>query len=137
MVKDAMKGADIAERLLSIGVRALKLSAALPKTLAGKHIALQLLRCATSAGANYEEARGGQTRPEFIHKLSIAWREIRETAYWLKLIRQAELVSPKRLGALLQEAEALSAILGKSVITTKGRNDKRDVSATRSDPKPD
>ena len=82
-----MKGDDIAERLLDFSVRVLRLVAVLPKNLPGKHIAHQLLRSATSMGANYEEARGGQSFPDFVHKLSISWKESRETCYWLKLIQ--------------------------------------------------
>ncbi len=126
MADDAMKGADIASRLLEFGVRSIKVASSLPKSFIGKHIALQLLRCATSAGANYEEARGSQTLPEFVHKPAIAWREIRESAYWLKLIRSAKLINPSRLDDLIQEANELSAILGKSVVTAKKRQKAKD-----------
>jgi four helix bundle protein len=99
-----MKGDDLSERLLNFAVRVIRLVAALPKNQAGKHVGGQLLRCGTSAGANYEEARGAESRPDFIHKLSISWKETRETWYWLKVIHRAELVKPGSIESLLGEA---------------------------------
>ena len=90
-----MKGDDIADRLLDLGVRVMRLVEALPRTMAGKHLAGQLLRSGTSAGANYEEARGAESRADFIHKLGIAWKETRESLYWLKLIHRSALIKPK------------------------------------------
>jgi len=117
-----MKGDDIAERLLDLGARVMNLAESLPKTMSGKHVAAQILRCGTSAGANYEEARGGQSRADFVHKLGIAWRETRETCYWVRLIKRAKLVRPERLDKLLQEGQELSSILGKSMSTAKQVN---------------
>jgi four helix bundle protein len=114
-----MKGDDIAERLLDFAVRIIRLITALPKSVVGKHVGGQLVRAGTSAGANYEEARGGQSRPDFIHKLAIAWRETREACYWLRLIQRAQLISPARLDRLLSEGEQLAAILGKSLATAR------------------
>jgi four helix bundle protein len=109
-----MKGDDLSERLLNFGVRIIRLTQALPKTATGRHIAGQLLRSGTSAGANYEEARGAESRADFIHKLGMAWKETREAAYWLQLIHRAELVKPSLLVELLQEADELRAILCRS-----------------------
>jgi four helix bundle protein len=120
-----VKGDDIAERLLDFGARVIKLTSALPRTYAGRHVANQLLRCGTGAGANYEEGRGAESRADFIHKLGIAWKEIREALYWLKLIHRSALVKPSRLEHLLLEADALSRILSKSVTTAKSRKPQR------------
>ena len=54
----------------------------------------QLLRAGTAVGTNYEEGRGGESRADFIHKLAVAWKEIRESRFWLRVIHRAELVSP-------------------------------------------
>lgn len=69
-----VKGDDISMRLLDFAVRIIRLVAELPKNVVGKHVAGQLIRSGTSAGANYEEARGGQSRADFIHKLALSWR---------------------------------------------------------------
>ncbi|MBX9677230.1 MAG: four helix bundle protein [Gemmataceae bacterium] len=113
------KGDDIAARLLAFAVRVIKLTECLPRSVAGRHISNQLMRAATSVGANYEEARGGESRADFVHKVGVAWKETREATYWLRVIREAALVNPARLADLLHEGEELSAILGASSKTAK------------------
>jgi hypothetical protein len=71
-----MKGDDIAARLVALAVVVVKLVGALPDTPAGKHVAGQLLRSGTSPGANYEEARGAESRRDFVHKVGIALKEL-------------------------------------------------------------
>jgi four helix bundle protein len=115
----ALKGDDIAQRLLDYGVRVIRLAQSLLKNATGRHVAGQLLRAGTSAGANYEEARGAESRADFIHKLGIAWKEMRESRYWLRLIHRAALLTPKRIELLLGEADELSAILSKSLATAR------------------
>ena len=114
-----MKGDDLAERLIELAVRVLAVVDALPRTVASRHIANQLARSGTSAGANYEEARGAESRADFAHKLGVAWKETRETLFWLKVLQRRELIKPKRLEPLIQETTELSSILAKSVSTTK------------------
>src|SRR5438034_5800746 len=114
-----MKGDDIADRSLDLAVRVMRLVEALPKSLGGKHVAGQMLRSGTSAGANYEEARGAESRADFIHKLGVAWKETRETGFWIRVIHRAKMVKPELLDGLLQEAIELSSILAKSIITAK------------------
>lgn len=118
-----MKGDDISERLLDFGVRVLRLVEVLPKTMAGKHVAGQLLRSGTSAGANYEEARGGESKQDFIHKLAVAWKEIRESWYWLRLIAKSGMVKPPLVANLQIEADEISRILSKSLETARRRKD--------------
>jgi four helix bundle protein len=117
-----LKGDDISDRLLEFGVRVIRLVGALPKSMASRHIAGQLLRCGTSCGANYEEARGGESRADFIHKLAISWKETRESLHWLRLIHRAQMVKPGRIDGLIVEAKELSLILGKSLATARGKN---------------
>jgi len=104
------KGGELADRLLRHGVAAIGLSRALPRDLTSRHIALQLVRSATSAGANYEEARAAESRADFAHKVGIAAKEIRESIYWLRLVQHTGL-SNDDLAPLVQEAGELSAIL--------------------------
>ena len=117
--KGSMKGDDISERLLDFAVRILRLVQALPNNLPGKHISGQFLRCGTSAGANYEEARGGESRADFIHKLGIAWKEMRESWYWLRIIYRSQIIKPALVEKLMQESDQLSRILSRSQITAK------------------
>ena len=101
---------DLDERLLTYGARVIKLVESLPRTLAGRRIGDQLLRSATSAGANYEEARGAESRSDFVHKMQVALKELRESHYWLRLLMKAEILPVDRLADLLDEATQLRAI---------------------------
>ncbi len=76
-----MKGDDISERLVDVAARVIKVVDALPQSIAGRHIADQLVRSATGAGANYEEARGAESRRDFVHKLGLALKELQEGGY--------------------------------------------------------
>ena len=116
-----MKGDDLSERFLAFGARIVKLVDALPDSPSGRHIGLQLLRSGTSAGANYEEARGAESTKYFVHKLGICLKEGRETRYWLNLIPLAALMPIERIGELSQECEELGLIIGKSVLTAKSK----------------
>ena len=72
----------------------------------------QLLRSATSIGANIEEAIGGQSRKDFFAKLTIAYKEARETHYWIRLLTKTEYLSPKEGESLLNDTEELLRIIG-------------------------
>lgn len=113
------KANALSERLLDYGVEIVRLAGGLGRTVAGKHIANQLLRSGTSAGANYEEARGAQSRADFVHKLQVVLKEIRESHYWLKLTQRSSILDGRHLQHLLDETEQLSNIVSRSVITAK------------------
>ena len=112
----------LSERLLAFSARVIRLLDHLPKTLAGRKIADQLIRATMSVGANYEESRGADSRADFCYKLQIALKEMRESRYWLCLIAMAALVGPEKMGDLVDEATQLRAILGKAVATARGRS---------------
>jgi len=112
-------GEDIAARLMDFAVHIIKLFNELPTTIVGRHIGGQILRAGTSAGANYEEARGAQSRSDFIHKMSIVLKELKESRFWLKLIMRSKLVKENRMKALLLECEALCGIIAKSILTAR------------------
>ena len=103
------------------GARIIKLVESLPNTLVGRRVADQLLRSGTSAGANYEEARGAESKDDFVHKLQIALKELRESNYWLRLLVKSGKVPAERMKDLLGESSQLRAMLSKSVATAKGR----------------
>ena len=115
-----MTSPQLCDRLLEFGVRILKLVEALPKNLAYRSIGDQLLRSGTAAGANYEEAQGAESRADFIHKLQIALKEMRESNYWLRLLAKSGKPTQARLAALIDESNQLKAILSKAVATAKG-----------------
>jgi four helix bundle protein len=127
MTAQRLKGSDIARRLQSLGAAIPSLARELPPGVEMRHVSTQLVRAGTSCGANYEEARGAQSRADFIHKISIAAKEARETMYWLELVRayvsdddRAALArSQLDVHAIVDEARQLTAILGASVRTAK------------------
>jgi len=113
--------ADLRDRLLDFAADCLKLGGRLARTTPGRYVAGQLMRSSASAGANYMEARGAESRADFVHKLQVALKEAKESKYWLALVARAELLSPGVVQALADEADALVRILAKSVVTAKGR----------------
>ncbi len=88
--------------------------------LPGRHVAGKLLRSGTSAGANYKEARGAESKRDFLHKLGISLKEILETLYWLRLVAGANLVA-EPVSDLIREVDELCRILGKSRATAQSR----------------
>ena len=106
--------------MLGYGARIVKVVGALPPTMIGRVIGNQLVRSGTSAGANYEEARAAESDSDFVHKLQVALKEMREFNYWLRLLVKAEIIPGERLGPLVDESNQLRAILSKAVATAKG-----------------
>ena len=101
---------DIQERTFKFAVRVVKLLNRLPRTTAGFEIGKQVVRSATSIGSDVEEADAAESKQDFIHKMSIAYKETRETRYWLHIIRAA-LLDDDELRALIQESDELVRIL--------------------------
>jgi len=111
---------DLQDRLVAYAVRIIKLSESLPETKAGKHVSSQILRSGTSPAPNYGEAQSAESKADFVHKLKIALKELRETEIWLKIIAEAQMIeSVYQLAPLLQETDELIAILFTSVETAK------------------
>ncbi|RPI07620.1 MAG: four helix bundle protein [Zetaproteobacteria bacterium] len=112
-----MRGDALADRLLDFTVQIIALASRLPRTAAGRHIGGQLVAAGTSVGAHYEEARGAESKADFVHKLGIALKECREARYWLRVIHRAKMLSDDFPAHLLSEADELCAILGQSILT--------------------
>jgi four helix bundle protein len=110
---------DLEERLIDFASRAGKMADALPDTRLGRHVAGQLIRCATSPAPNYSEACAAESRADFIHKLMIALKEKREARCWIRLVIRAELLRKDLVADVLDEATQLARILGASVVTAK------------------
>ena len=119
-----MDSKELAQRILVFAVRIVKLSCSLTKDYAHRHIGKQILRSGTSVGANYEEARGAESDADFLHKLNICVKEMRETLYWLMILQKSEILKPDRLDDLAKEADELCAILVASSKTMKKKKKK-------------
>ena len=115
------KRRDLGDRLLGYGARIIRLVESLPNTVVGRRVADRLLRSGTSVGANYEEAQGAESKDDFVHKLQIALKELRESNYWLRLLVKSGKISAAQMNDLLDESNQLRAILSKSVATVKGK----------------
>jgi four helix bundle protein len=112
---------NLEERLIDFAVRIVGLSARLPRTSAGKHIALQILRSGTSVAANYGEARGAESHADFVHKLRIVLKELNETSIWLRILERSKIVKPELLANLIQEVKDLCKIFAATIKTARAR----------------
>jgi four helix bundle protein len=116
---------DLQDRLIDYAVRSITLSEALPNTKAGTHVSAQMLRSGTSPAPNYGEAQSAESPVDFVHKLKISLKELRETEIWLKIIVKAKMIKPaSQLVPILQETDELIAILFTSIETAKKNRDK-------------
>ena len=113
------KDEELADRLLAFAVKTIKTVRDLPQDAVGKHVSFQLLKSGTSPGANYEEARGAESARDFVHKLRISLKELKESRFWLKVIKEVPLMDRDRVDPLLRECEELIAIIAKSVSTAR------------------
>ena len=102
---------DIQERTFAFGVRVVELIDRMPRTLAGETIAKQLIRSGTSVGSNMQEADGAESKKDFIHKVSVAYKEVRESRHWLATIRATIMKEDAEVIALWQESDELVRIL--------------------------
>jgi four helix bundle protein len=119
--KAEVRVADIGERLLSFAVDVVRFSRRLERTPTSRHLANQLMRAATSTGANYREACSAESRADFVHKLQLVLKETREAEYWLQLLSRSDFVPEDALEPLLGEVDQLIRILVKSVVTAKSK----------------
>ena len=111
---------NLEDRLIDFAVRILHVAESLPKTKAGNHIAGQLIRCGTAPAPNYGEAQDAESRADFIHKMKVSLKELRETRIWLLIIGKANLLkSVSKLEPLIDESNQLISIFVASVKTAK------------------
>ena len=113
------KANDLEDRLVDFAVRIIGVVEALPDTKAGNHIAGQLVRSGTSPAPNYGEAQSAESRNDFIHKMKVCLKELRETLVWLKIIVRKPLCPPDRLAPIIRENDELIGIFVKSVKTAQ------------------
>ena len=111
---------DLEDRLLEFASNIVQLTESLPNTRAGNHIAGQLLRCGTSALSNHGEVEASESRRDFLHKLRICFKELRETKRWLRLVGRINKVgTPAPLTICLNEIEELIRIFVASIRTAE------------------
>ena len=121
MAKGA-KGFDLEERLLDYAAAIIRLVERLPDTLAGRHVARQLIKSGTSPLPNHGEAQAAESPADSVHKLRICLKELRESFRWLRLIRRVPLVEePGDVEWLLNETDELIRILVASIRTAERR----------------
>jgi four helix bundle protein len=114
------KKIDIPERCIKYSLDIIALCNDLDKSMASKAIGGQLLRSGPSIGANIHEAQGGQSKADFIAKVSIAHKEARESAYWIRIIHDAKLAhNMQRVKNLQEETEQLIKIVSSILLTSK------------------
>jgi four helix bundle protein len=116
-----LRANELEERLIDFAVRIVRLSANLPRTAAGKHIAGQLMRSGTSPAPNYGEARGAESQADFVHKLAIVLKELNETSVWLRIIGRSGMLTERLISQLVEENNELCKILTASLKTARGR----------------
>lgn len=111
---------NLEDRLIDFAVDIIHLSETLVNTKAGNHLSGQLLRSGTSPALNYGEAQSGESRKDFIHKIKVVLKELRETLICLKIIFRAKLYSEKVLiQKVLKESNELVSIFVKSIDTAQ------------------
>jgi four helix bundle protein len=112
---------NIRQRAFAYALRAIRLYRALAerKDAAAWDLGRQYLRCATSIGANIEEAQSGESRADFIHEYGIAQKEARASLYWLRLLTESGILAKARLNAIIQETDELVAIITAIIVKTK------------------
>jgi four helix bundle protein len=110
---------QISERVIDFVADVLKMVSDFPAKTMSSKLADQLIRSSTSVGANYEEAQAAESRKDFVHKLQVSLKEMRETYYWLRVFQKISSDAPS-FSKILDEARQLRSILSKSVATAKG-----------------
>ena len=128
---------DLEQRLLDYAVRVVRIIERLPNTRAGNHAAGQLLSCGTSPYANHGEAQAAESMRDFIHKMRVCFKELKESKRWLKFIQQVPLLHPSHeLASDLQESEELIRIFAKSIQTAETRHAQEHRRPSQARPKP-
>ena len=114
-----MKGENIQDRTKSLALRVIKMGSQFPDDYPIKVLNQQIIRSATSVGANYRAACRSKSRRDFINKLKIVEEELDETIYWLELIGESGFFNKERLAPLKKECTEILSIIVKSVMTAR------------------
>ena len=107
------------ERLIEFAARIIRLAGRLPKNYQGRHVANQILRSGTAGAANYAEARGAESRADFIHKMRIVQKELNETAVWIRIIARSSWISANLVVDIIAENTELCRMVSASIRTAR------------------
>jgi four helix bundle protein len=118
----------LVEKSYAFALRVVKLRRYLLSEKDERDMSKQILRSGTSIGANVEEAIGAQSNKDFQHKLSIAYKEARETHYWIRLLRDSEFIGLDQATSLLDDCDELLKISGSIIVTLKKQRDSEEGS---------
>ena len=122
----ANKVYDLEDRFVEFAARVIDVVEALPNTRAGNYIAGQLIRCGLAPALLYGEAQSAESRDDFIHKMKVVLKELKETRVCLKLIIRKQMIKPPtRLAEIKNECEELVKIISKSIETARTNNKKQ------------
>src|SRR5215470_20203656 len=121
-MKNTDRAFNLEERLMNFASSIIRLAEILPPTFAGRHLAGQMIRSGTAPALHYGEAQGAESRRDFIHKMKIALKELRETFNALRIVKIIKWLSADRLDPLLNENNQLISIFVTS-LTTAIKND--------------
>ena len=116
------KANALEHRLITFAASIVLLSAKMPRTSQGRHICNPMLRSGTVSAANYGEARGAESRADFVHKLKIVLKELNETVIWLEIIVQSSLISAEFLDGIVAENRELCRIMTASIKTARAND---------------
>ena len=115
---------DLEERLVAYAASIIALTEVLPNSRSGNHIAAQLLRSGTSPAPNYGEAEAAESRKDFLHKMGICLKELRESRVWLQIIERRALLNESDLASALRETDELIRIFNASIVTARNNGSK-------------
>jgi four helix bundle protein len=116
------KTEQLKRRTKQFGLRTIRLVQALPNGKVADVVGRQLLRAATSVGANYRSALRGRSTAEFLSRLGVVEEEIDESLYWMEMLVEAGLIGQQRLTALMKEANEIASIIVAAIKTTRSRH---------------
>jgi four helix bundle protein len=122
-LKNSEPRIDLSARLLDFAANSISITTKFRASNQQHYIGQQLMRAACSSGANYEEARGAESKADFIHKMQLVHKELKESVFWLKLAGRLAMAQDVDTQRLLNEAEQLVKIISSSILTAKGSKD--------------
>lgn len=116
---------NLRERLIEFACRVIDVTEALPKTVVGQHLGGQLVRSGTSPALHYGEAQAAESPADFIHKMKVCLKELRETYNCLQIIAKKEWFEKGKMDSLLDETNQLISIFFASIETARAKQQKR------------
>ncbi len=117
---NSVKKYDLEDRLIEFAIKIIELVGELPKNRAGNHIAGQLIRCGTSPALNYGEVQSSESQKDFVHKIKVILKELRETNICLKIIKRKPLIrQSQKLDSIVKECNELISIFVSSIRTVQ------------------